>query len=347
MIERLRERRTTIILMAVVSLLVITLDTRGNAFIDRSRRVATELFSPLRTLGHTLAKPFENAWHGAFDYDKVRKENIKLRDEAGAQVAAGIQAQANNEAYGRLRIATNLPNIGNLSTVMCEVTAGSASNFEQGTLEINCGSTKGLRSGMVVMTPAGVIGSVRQVSETRARVRLLWDPNLAVTAKIVGLRTPTADELPSTTTTKATTTTTPRPTAATRPARTTVPPDGAAAGETPTESTQPVVTEAPTTTTTQVEREIENGISHGYGRGQLIGLDLIDEKVDVRVGDAVLTKGESFGKLPSLFPPNLPIGKVADVRRQPGSTQLFIRVQPLADLERIDFVSVLLYDAQG
>jgi len=107
------------------------------------------------------------------------------------------------------------------------------------------------------------------------------------------------------------------------------------------------VTEAPTTTTTQVEREIDTGISHGYGRGQLIGLDLIDEKFDVRVGDAVLTKGESFGKLPSLFPPNLPIGKVAEVHRQAGSTQLFIRVQPLADLERIDFVSVLLYDAQG
>ena len=346
MIERLRERRTTIVLMAVVSLLVITLDTRGNAFIDRSRRVATELFSPLRTLGHTLAKPFENAWHGAFDYDKVRKDNIKLRDEAGAQLAAGIQAEANNEAYGRLRQATNLPNIGNLSTVMCEVTAGSASNFEQGTLEINCGSTKGLRSGMVVMTPSGVIGSVRQVSETRARVRLLWDPNLAVTAKIVGLRTPTADELPSTTTTKAPAPTTTRPTPVTRPARTTVAPDGAS-GETPTETSEPVVTEAPTTTTTQVEREIDTGISHGYGRGQLIGLDLIDEKFDVRVGDAVLTKGESFGKLPSLFPPNLPIGKVAEVHRQAGSTQLFIRVQPLADLERIDFVSVLLYDAQG
>jgi cell shape-determining protein MreC len=79
----------------------------------------------------------------------------------------------------------------------------------------------------------------------------------------------------------------------------------------------------------------------------VLEVKFIDEKYDVQVGDDVVTSGESDDRLPSLFPPNLPVGKVVEVDRQPGSTQLLVKVRPLADLENFDFVTVVLYDAGG
>ena len=56
-------------------------------------------------------------------------------------------------------------------------------------------------------------------------------------------------------------------------------------------------------------------------------------------GDPVVTSGIRE----SLFPPDIPVGRVADVKRTPGSLQLDVRVEPAADLNRLQFVAVLRY----
>jgi cell shape-determining protein MreC len=345
-LERLRQRRITIVLALIVSIVLITLDTRGNPTIDRAREIGTEMFTPVRAIGRTIAGPFQNAWHGAFEYQKLRKENIRLRDDASRGQADAISGIAAQESYDRLRAQLNLPNIGNIQPVRAEVVGGSASNFEQGTLEINKGTSSGIKQGMAVITSAGMIGSVRQVTDTRAKVRLLFDPNLGVSVKIIGQRVP-----PTTTTTTSATTVAPKATPTTRRAATTTTlepdptvtnPDGSPADTTPTE------TASVTTTTIALKPiTIDIGSTEGHGRGQLLEVRLVDEKYDVQVGDDVVTSGESDDRLPSLYPPNLPVGKVVEVSRQPGSTQLLVKVKPLADLESFDFVTVLLYSAGG
>jgi cell shape-determining protein MreC len=331
----------------IVSIALITLDTRGNKTIDRAREIGTEMFTPVRAIGRTIAGPFENAWHGAFEYQKLRKENIRLKDEASRAQAAAIEGRAQSEMLDKIRKELNLPNIGNAKPVAAEVVGGSASNFEQGTLEINRGANNGIKEGMAVITSAGMIGSVRQVTATRSKVRLLFDPNLGVSVKIIGLRVPpttttvatiatTAAGSRTTSTGRATTTSTTRPpTVATNP-------DGTPSESTPTESV------STTTTTIALRAEsIDVGSTEGHGRGQLLEVIFVDEKYDVRVGDDVVTSGEGDARLPSLFPPNLPVGKVVEVNRVPGSTQLRVKVRPLADFDNLNFVSVVLYDAGG
>jgi cell shape-determining protein MreC len=344
-LDHLRERRTAIIVMAVLTLLTMTLDLRGNALIDRARSVTTDVFAPIKAVGDSASRPLVNAWHGAFEYDDLRRENAQLREQARGNEAIAIEAAAAIEEYLRLRDQVGLPNIGNATPLRADVIGGPISNFEQGSMEINVGANQGVKTGMAVITAAGLVGRITQVTETRAKVRLIWDPTVSVSVKVLGLRAP-----PTTTTTApnalsiapavaATTTTTLPPTTTTTVGEEG---EGGEEGQAPPTSLEPT-----TTTTTLLPTRLETGLLRGYGRGRVLGVDLIDEKAEVQLGDIVVTSGEAATNLPSLFPRDLPVGRVVEVKRVSGTTQLFVRVEPLADLDDIQTVTVVLYDPVG
>jgi cell shape-determining protein MreC len=75
----------------------------------------------------------------------------------------------------------------------------------------------------------------------------------------------------------------------------------------------------------------------GYGRLPTVGL--IDIDATVNEGDPVVTSGIRE----SLFPADIPVGRVAEVKRTPGSLQLDVRVEPAADLAHLTFVAVVRY----
>ncbi len=86
----------------------------------------------------------------------------------------------------------------------------------------------------------------------------------------------------------------------------------------------------------------EPGIMAGQGEDELpiIGNGTIPIRVDVNVGDVVVTLGGSR----SLYPPGLPIGTVAQVDVDQGSLEQTLLVEPSASLDRVEFVTVVLYD---
>lgn len=340
MLEHLRERRTAIVVMAVLTLLTMTLDLRGNALIDRARSVTTDVFAPLKAVGDSASRPLVNAWHGAFEYDDLRRENAQLRAQASGNEALAIEAAAAIEEYLRLRDQVGLPNIGNATPVRADVIGGPISNFEQGSMEINVGANQGVKTGMAVITAAGLVGRITQVTETRAKVRLIWDPTVSVSVKVVGRRPP-----PTTTTTAPNALSIAPAVAATT---TTLPPTTTTTLGEGEEGQAPPTTLEPTTTTTELlPTRLDTGLLRGYGRGRMLGVDLIDEKAEVQLGDMILTSGEAATNLPSLFPRDLPVGRVVEVKRVSGTTQLFVRVEPLADLNDIQTVTVVLYDPVG
>jgi rod shape-determining protein MreC len=70
-------------------------------------------------------------------------------------------------------------------------------------------------------------------------------------------------------------------------------------------------------------------------------LDYIQKGAKIQKGDSVVTSGFTSSKLDSLFPRDIPIGKVTKV--EPSELELYQRVhlQPYADFRRMDFVQVL------
>ena len=79
------------------------------------------------------------------------------------------------------------------------------------------------------------------------------------------------------------------------------------------------------------------GVANGTGSLTGIDLDLIDPKTTVSEGDVVLTSGLQQ----SQFPPGIPVGKVTESELRPNALQQDVTVEPVVDLRRLTFLTVL------
>ena len=111
-----------------------------------------------------------------------------------------IVARSIIDSYRRLLGMEDLESPGDFDRVIASVIGQSPNNLDL-IIEINKGSSDGIRVGMPVVNPAGaLIGKVTApVTSDRARVMLITDPNYAILVKIV--RPERLPEAASTTTT--------------------------------------------------------------------------------------------------------------------------------------------------
>jgi len=322
----LQGRRGIIAALVVTSLVLITLDLRGSSMIDGARSVSVDLIAPIRGVMSAIFSPVRRAWHGIVDYESVKEENDRLRERVEEQEGASIESEAQIRDYEALRAFNNLPVRSDIPVVPAEVIGDPPQNFEQQTVEINQGSNKGIHVGMAVITPAGLVGRILRVSPSRSVVRLLTDPEFNAGVKVSPAPIAVPTEPPATTAAAATPAV--DPAAPVDPAATTVAPS--------TTAVPPPATAPPPTT---VPGNIERGLLQGAGFGRLPMIGFVNLDFQVNEGDPVVTSGIRE----SLFPPDIPVGRVADVKRTPGSLQLDVRVEPAADLNRLQFVAVLRY----
>jgi rod shape-determining protein MreC len=70
-------------------------------------------------------------------------------------------------------------------------------------------------------------------------------------------------------------------------------------------------------------------------------LQFIQKGHPVKEGATVVTSGFSNGKLQSIYPRGIPIGKVSKVSSDDLQLYRQVRIQPFADFRRIDYVQVL------
>lgn len=76
-------------------------------------------------------------------------------------------------------------------------------------------------------------------------------------------------------------------------------------------------------------------------------LDFLSGKTTPKRGQAIVTAGSKSSRLESLFPPNIPIGKVTSVSEEEIDVYRRVHVEPYTDLRRFDFVQVLRTDPDG
>ncbi|MBV9411917.1 MAG: rod shape-determining protein MreC, partial [Acidimicrobiia bacterium] len=81
------------------------------------------------------------------------------------------------------------------------------------------------------------------------------------------------------------------------------------------------------------------GVARGNGTRQPLPVDLVDVGTKVTGGEVVVTSGLQG----SVFPPGIPVGKVRSAKVQPGALQQDVTIDPLVDLNRLDFVKVLIW----
>ena len=67
-------RRRAILLLLLTSVLLLTLDLRGNAVFDAARTGFHKVMEPLESAADVATKPIANAWRGITQWEEVREE---------------------------------------------------------------------------------------------------------------------------------------------------------------------------------------------------------------------------------------------------------------------------------
>jgi rod shape-determining protein MreC len=270
--RRSRRSRFFLVLLALTSVTVLTLDYRGggNGALESVRQTARDAFAPVQSAADWVVSPVAGFFGSIGDFGNLRSENARLRRELDAARADAIRgADADRERQGLLQLQ-GLDYAGGLDSVPARVVSTAPTNFQL-TITIDRGTDSRLDVGMPVVTAAGLVGRITEVSKVRSTILLVTDPQ-----SNVGVR---------------------------------------------------------------LANSGEQGVARGGGTGNLLPLDLITTEVPVEVGEPVVTSGLERG----LFPPQIPVGRVRNVTAPPSALQKEILLEPSVDLQRLEFVRVLLW----
>jgi rod shape-determining protein MreC len=171
-------------LLVLTAITLLTLDFRGFGPLESAQSGARDLLTPVRSGAETVTSPIGDALRGVVDYGDLKDENAKLRAELEDARGQQLEGQAASEELARLKEQLDLPQLGDVTTVVARVAAGPAGNFEENVVEIDKGSTSGLREGMPVMTNAGLVGKLVRVDRSRSVVELVTATDFAVGVRI-------------------------------------------------------------------------------------------------------------------------------------------------------------------
>lgn len=360
-------RRRLIALLLLTSVLLLTLDLRGNLVFDRARDVFAVVMSPFETAAQVVTRPIINAWRAIADYDRLVDEFNRMQEQVDAQRGAEIAARNAIIENQRLLALNDLESLADFPTVTASIIGSTPSNVDQ-TVEIDRGAIHGIEVGMPVVNEAGLVGKITQVFPNSSVVMLVTDSRYTVRVKVLSEERPTPttvppDTVPSglevsdvTTTTSTTTTTT----------TTTIPDvfepilpddgdgedlpegegllDGSTGEDGELEATTDGIGPPGVTTTTAppVFVERETGALMGQGRNRLPLVTFIQNNPSlgrITEGDTVSTAGGRE----SLAPPDIPVGVVRNVIDRPGSAGTQLEVELSANLSQLQFVRVVLY----
>ena len=266
--------RFTILLLVLFSITVLTLDFRDVGIVRDARHAVGSVLSPLQGAAGWVATPFQNTWNGVTRYDDLADENRALQaqvDELEGRIAQNEDVAVQ---YQQLLEQVDIPWVGSLSTATARVIQQPASAFSH-VVVIDKGSSVGIRNGMPVVTGAGLVGQVVDVSADRASVQLITDPEFRV-----GVRLATSQRF------------------------------GTAKGQ-------------------------------GASRDLRIdtGIEPAEDDADLPDDEIITTSGIDDR---SSFPASIPVGRVTRTAEANGGLTLEVFAEPLADLDELSFVNVLL-----
>jgi len=318
-------RRRIIVLLILTAVLLLTMDVRGNRFLDGSRSAFVWALSPLETAIRVVSRPVGNAWNGITNYPNLESENARLQELVDSQRGAEVAARNAVAENQRLRALNELASLADIESVTASIIGQSPSNVDQ-IVEIDRGARQGSAVGMAVVHEAGLVGKVPRVFADASLVMLITDPRYAVEVKVLSAERPLGGSSPV------------------EPAPGTTTPSGLTqedlreAGDL---FAGPLLGATPTTEPVPMVQR-ETGALIGQGPDRLPQINFVTNTPSlgrILEGDPVFTSGGRN----SLAPPDIPVGVVANVIQRPGSGGTRLEVRLSASVNQLQFVRVLLY----
>jgi rod shape-determining protein MreC len=181
--QRANRRRTILALTVLTAVTLITLDVRGAGPISAVRGGAHDVVNPIAGAFDTVFSPVGDWIDGVTSAASLKDENARLRRRLDSARGRQAGARAATEENKELKKLLDLPFVEDANSIAAQVVEGAPSNF-QFTVQIGKGESDGVGVDMPVVTGAGLVGRVLEVSRDRATVLLVKDPESGVGVKI-------------------------------------------------------------------------------------------------------------------------------------------------------------------
>jgi rod shape-determining protein MreC len=182
-----RGQQRALVLLALLSVVLITVDARGDSFAGL-RSAARSVLDPAQDGVTTLVAPVGRFVGGLGDLndsrrriDELEAQNAELRRRLREGELTGARAE-------ELRRLALLAGQGQFSVVPATVTGlGPALGFEWA-VTVDAGRRDGIRPDMTVVNADGLVGRVKDVTDSSAVVVLAVDPGSSVGVRLAGGR---------------------------------------------------------------------------------------------------------------------------------------------------------------
>jgi rod shape-determining protein MreC len=185
------KRRIVVGGLVLLSLVLITLSFRSSA-LNGAQGTAADALRPFEIAANRVSRPFRDAAGWAHGLVNAKSQNAKLRtqvEDLRQQVAKNEAAVQQNAVLQKDLNYVGPPTIADFTRKTVAVLGKPLSPSDQ-SISIAAGSHNHVAVGDVVITPAGLVGTISRVFAGVSSVRLLTDEQSGVTAS--DLSQPTA-----------------------------------------------------------------------------------------------------------------------------------------------------------
>jgi len=188
--DAIRRRRLVLALLVGVSIILVTASfgSADSGPLHPVRSVVMTVLGPIEDGANAVLKPVRDlfGWFGStVDAKDQAKRLRRERDELRRQVVDGRAALAENARLRRLVGLNSRLGLNNYGPVAATV-IGRSPTVWFANVQINVGSSDGVRVNQPVVDGYGLVGTVSAVTPGTAVVTLITDRESGVSAKVVG-----------------------------------------------------------------------------------------------------------------------------------------------------------------
>jgi rod shape-determining protein MreC len=176
-----------VIILCTVSLITITIDYRQGAEGPLHRlgsSIALSVIAPLQNAVTHVTRPIASFFSGVVRVPSLQGRITDLRHQLAEAKAKELSTLSLQEQVKRFEALLNMKEtIGLQHTTGARVISSGVSNFEW-SVDIDKGTSSGIRSGMAVVADGGLVGTVTEVAPFASKVTLILDPGIKVAGRL-------------------------------------------------------------------------------------------------------------------------------------------------------------------
>ena len=167
-----------------VGLILLVLSLVAPQQFERVRGVALDVTGPVAGGLHEVTATIEGVFTGAGNYWDAASQNAELKRQNKAMLQRMVEARAIFQENRQLKATLQLRQ-HERSTIAVGRIVGSSFNSTRRFAILSAGSADGIREGMPVRSPSGLVGRIIDVGALASRVLLISDRTSIVPARLL------------------------------------------------------------------------------------------------------------------------------------------------------------------